>query len=789
MKHLIIYVISVLCAITTLFAQGSSPRQTIRGIVSDASSGMPIPFATVQLLEVPGYGTLTDTEGCFSMPDIPVGRYTLRAQMVGYTPVELKEQLLIAGKELVVEIPMVEDLQTIDEVVVKVKVNKQMPLNNTATVGARMFSVEEISRTPGGVEDPARLASSFAGVSADGATNGISIHGNAPHLLAWRIEGVEIPNPNHFADISVAGAGIFSSLSTKVIGNSDFFTSAFPSEYNNAVSGIFDMKMRNGNSQKYEHTFQAGVLGLEAASEGPIGKDHRASYLVNYRYSFLALATDLGLADLNGQDLKYQDLNFKVNVPTHNAGTFSFWGTSLIDNFKNPIKDEKDWESMDDASLSTSDQHMAATGLTHKFFFSSGSLLQTSVVYTGNTERTCVDQIVNDFLFPELFENTDLQPFFNRTLVTDKKISNLVFSMSFNKKYNAHYTNKSGVTLTRMFSEMRIDNSEYANTPMRKLVDTSDGTTLVTAYTHNLLHFGALTCNLGLAYQYLSLNDAYSVEPRIGLQYAVNDKLTLSAGYGIHSRKERTDIYFVQFNGKRVNDDLGFTRARHLTASASYKLNDNLSLRVEPYYQTLYDIPVEKGSGFSILNSLDFIVDKDLDPDGEGRNYGVDVTFERYLHDGWFGMVTGSFFSSKFKASDGKWYHSRYDRNYIVNFVAGKEWMVGDNKSNIINAGAKYTLQGAERTTPIDYEATEAHPTHVVQYQDDKVFSERRDVEPVFALSFSYKINKDKVSHSFVLDFICSSAFYGYYYNFKKDSYDESVVRLTFPQVAYRIEF
>ncbi|MDO4460899.1 MAG: TonB-dependent receptor [Bacteroidia bacterium] len=791
MKQIVTLILSVLCAMTALFGQESStPKQNIRGTIIDAASGLPIPYATIQLLEIPNYGTLSDMDGCFVMPNIPIGRYTIQAQMVGYTPSVLKEQLLIAGKELVVNISMSEDQQTLDEVVVKVKVNKLQPLNNTATVGARMFSVEEITRTPGGAEDPARLASSFAGVSADGATNGISIHGNAPHLLAWRIEGVEIPNPNHFADVSVAGAGIFSSLSTKVIGNSDFFTSAFPSEYNNAISGIFDMKLRNGNSQKYEHTFQAGVLGLEAASEGPIGKDKRASYLVNYRYSFLGLATDLGLADLNGQELKYQDLNFKVNIPTHNAGGFSVWGTSLIDNFKNPMKDKEDWETMDDSRTSKADQYMMALGLTHKFFFPSGSLLQTSVVYTGNTEKTTVDQLVTPEFFPNKFNGEkDEKPYENRFLETDKKISNFIMSMSFNKKYSAHYTNKSGVTFTRIFSDMQIDNSEDAASPMLRLVKTDDKTTHIIAYTHNMLHFGALTCNLGLAYQYLSLNDAYSIEPRIGLQYDVNDKFTVSAGYGIHSRKERTDIYFVQLNGQNVNEDLEFTRARHLTAGFTYKINDNTSLRVEPYYQYLYDIPVEQGTGFSILNSLDFIVDKDLAPKGKGRNYGVDITLERYLHKGWFGMITSSIFSSKFRASNGKWYHSRYDRNYIVNFVAGKEWMVGRTKSNIINVGAKYTLQGADRTTPIDYAATEADPDRVVQYQEDKIFTVKRDIDPVYAISFSYKINKDKISHSFVLDFIRSTAFYGHNYNFKKDKYDEVDVKLTFPQVAYRIEF
>lgn len=762
-------------------AETASPTQTIRGKIVDAATSLPIPAATVALLENPTQGAVADENGDFAIENVRVGRYTLSAEMVGYSPVELKEQLVISGKELVVTIRMSEDLFSLDEVVVNV--NKQMPNNTIATVGARMFSVEDISRTPGGVEDPARLASSYAGVSSDGATNGISIHGNAPHLLAWRIEGVEVPNPNHYADISVAGAGIFSSLSTKVMGNSDFFTSAFPSEYNNAISGIFDMKMRNGNPEKYEHTFQIGVLGIDAASEGPIGKDKKASYIFNYRYSFLGLATSLGFVDMGGQELKYQDLNFKINVPTKKAGTFSLWGTGLIDDFKKPMKKNvEDWDYLNDGNSNVANQYMLATGLTHLYLFESGAYLKTSVACSANKEKTSCD---NYFRISENDARLSSNTFFE----TNNVNSNLILTSAFNKKYNSHFTNKSGFTLTRLASDMNIKRSELYTSPMLQLVDTDNSTLWATLFTNNQLNYGAFTLNLGLAYQYLALNSAYSLEPRVGIEYALNKRARLALGYGLHSRKERTDIYFVEIGGKRVNEDLGFTKAHHVMTSFSYKLNENALLKIEPYFQYLYDVPVEYGSGFSMVNNVDFIVDHDLDPDGKGRNYGVDVTLERYLHNGWFGMVTGSFFSSKFQASDGNWYHSRYDRNYIVNFIAGKEWMVGKSKSNIINAGAKYTLQGPERTTPIDYVASEAHPEHSVQYDETKMFTERLKMKPVFALSFNYKINKEKLSHTFVLDFVYSSAYYGYEYNIRNNTYDDVVVNLTFPQVAYKIEF
>ena len=179
---------------------------------------------------------------------------------------------MTSAKEVYLEIPLRESVLQLDKVVIRPRVNKEVPVNKMALSGARMLSVEEAGRFAGGMDDPARLVSSYAGISSSVSSNGISVHGNAPSLLQWRLEGVEIPNPNHFADVASLGGGILSSLSKNVLGNSDFYTGAFPAEYNNAVSGIFDMKLRTGNSQRHQHTLQAGILGLDVASEGPLSK-------------------------------------------------------------------------------------------------------------------------------------------------------------------------------------------------------------------------------------------------------------------------------------------------------------------------------------------------------------------------------------------------------------------------------------------------------------------------------------------------------------------------------------
>src|SRR5690606_28857332 len=221
----------------------------------------------------------------FMLDEVPIGRYTITVSRMGYETAVVKEVLVGSARAVYLDIGLAQSPIALDEVTVGPNVDKAGSLNDMALLGAQMFSVEEARRFAGGMDDPARLVSAYAGVATPSVSNnGISVRGNAPALLQWRLEGVEIPNPNHFADLDVLGGGFLSALSANVLGNSDFFSGAFPAAYNNAVSGVFDMKLRNGNNQNYEHVFQLGILGIDFASEGPISRKNRSSYLINYRY-------------------------------------------------------------------------------------------------------------------------------------------------------------------------------------------------------------------------------------------------------------------------------------------------------------------------------------------------------------------------------------------------------------------------------------------------------------------------------------------------------------------------
>lgn len=781
-------IVTLLCCLAISFsisAQETTKKltQTIRGIITDRASGAPLPFVSVGLLDIPEIGASTDDNGQFVLTNVPLGRHSLQATSVGYESSIYREILVTSAKEVYLEIPLKENVQTLNEVVVHVQTNKDEPLNKMATTGARMLSVEEASRYAGGMDDPARLVSSFAGVSANIGNNGISVHGNAPSLLQWKLEDIEIPNPNHFADINSLGGGLLSSLSNNVLGNSDFFTGAFPAEYGNAISGVFDMKLRNGNNRKFEHTFQAGILGIDFASEGPLSKKHNSSYIFNYRYSTTGLLSNLGM-DLDGK-MAYQDLNFKMNFPTKKAGIFSIWGTALIDDFKGEFEeDPNEWEYLDDSGKSRAKQHNAAGGITHRYFFNNEGLLKTTLAATYS-KHDAEEERYNE-------ETSTHTPYGD----LKSKYTNLVLNTSFNKKYSSKHTNKTGITYTKMYYDMDLKKAPLLHHPLEQISVGNGNTDLITAYTSSSFSLNdKVTFNLGINGQYLTLNDKYTIEPRVGIKWQSSSKSSFAIAYGLHSRMEKMDVYYVKTPGKGndlSNKDLDFTKAHHVMLSYNYKISDDMNLRFEPYFQYLYDVPVIADSSYSVLNRNNFYVEEALVNKGKGRNFGIDVTLEKYLTNGLYYMVTGSIFSSKYSGGDGVWHDTKFNRNFIVNGLIGKEWMIGRNKQNILSANIRLTVQGGNRYTPVLEEESMNHPDLEIQYDESKPYSEQLSTMFIANYTISYKINKKNVSHEFAIKGLNATAakdYHGHEYSLKTRKIEPKQTSISLPNISYKIQF
>ena len=775
----IILIVSLLLS-EVLFAQNTEQlTQTIRGVITDKASGEKLEYIHVGI-ENTQMVTTSDKDGIFILKNVPIGRHTLYASSIGYETAIIKEVLVGSAKEVYLEIAMTEKLTELDAIIIKPKVNKAGSLNKMALLGAQMFSVEEAGRFAGGMDDPARLVSSYAGVATPSVSNnGISIRGNAPSLLQWRLEGIEIPNPNHFADIDVLGGGFLSALSSNVLGNSDFFIGAFPAEYNNAVSGVFDMKLRNGNSHKYQHTFQLGVLGIDFASEGPISKKNNSSYILNYRYSTTGLIEKLGSKEDLGGTLAYQDLNFKFNFPTKRAGTFSLWGVGFIDEVDPILDDPSEWKYLDDGVLSGAQQKSGSAGLSHSYLFDN---LKTSLktTFAATHLRNSIEEEFYD-LDQNKSPKTDL----------NANTTNLVVTSALNHKFSSRHTNKTGITFTNINYDMNLDFTPVFEQPLENFTNSKGNTNLISAYSNSQINISNyFTFTAGLNIQHLTLNGNTTIEPRVGLNWQATPKNSFGAAYGLHSRMEKPDVYFVKDEkGNLPNKDLDLIKSHHIMFSYNYRITDDMNLKIEPYFQSLYNVPITEAGSYSILNRKEFYMTETLISKGKGKNYGVDFTFSKYLTNGMYYMVTTSLFDSRYKAGDGNWYNTRYNRRFIANGLVGKEWMLG---RNMFSVNLKASMLGGQRYTPVDEAATLAHPDKEVQYDETKMYS--KQFSPMFIgdFSISYKMNRKNVSHEFAVKSVNATGqkeYIEHKYNTKTQVIEPYKTATSVFNISYRIEF
>jgi hypothetical protein len=780
MKRLFILLFFGPFSLSGSFAQ--QLKQNIRGSIIDNASNAPISFANVVILNTnPLVGTTTDTLGNFKLSNVSIGRYDIQVSSIGYEPFIVKEIQVSSAKEVLLNISMKASTTTLDEVTVKPRIDKEQPLNSTATLSAKMLSVEEAKRYAGGFDDPARLVSSFAGVSSNVGNNAIVVRGNNPQALQWKLEGVEIPNPNHYADMSTFGGGGLTALSTQLLDNSDFFSGAFPAEYSNALSGVFDIFMRKGNNAKRENTFQLGLIGIDASSEGPFKTGGLSSYLFNYRYSTLALLSPIMPENASG--VKYQDLSFKLNFPTRKAGTFSVWGIGLLDGSGAKAKtDSGKWEYDTDKETIDAKQYMGASGISHKIFLNSNQFVKSTMAATINgLDYSTKKMNANLVLLPE-----------NRI---NNKNWNFVASSFLNTKFSANHTNKTGIVATGLMYDLLLKNVLLEGNPLQTIVDENGHSALLTAYSNSTINYSnKITMNIGVSGQWFTLNKHHTVEPRIGVKYRFAPAQSFSLAYGLHSRLERLNYYFAKnslYGNGPINKDLDFTKSHHLVLGYDLTINELTHLKIEMYGQYLFSVPVIRDSSFSLINlQNEWFFNEKLQNTGRGKNYGIDITFEKYMSEGYYYLFTASLFNSKYKGGDKVWRNTRYNRTFAFNFLTGKEWQTGKEKQNVISVNVRVSYQGGDRYSPVNEIASKEVKDAV--FDETKAFSSQ--FSPAFTSHFSasYRINKKNMTHEIALKMINVTMYKeltGFEYNYINKTVDEVREATYIPNLSYKIEF
>jgi hypothetical protein len=626
-----------------------------------------------------------------------------------------------------------------------------------------MLSMEEASRFAGGYNDPARLVMSFAGISGEADGSGLSIHGNAPERMQYRIEGVEVFTPNHFNDTWNAGYGLVSALNSNVIGNSDFFTSTFNANYNNALSGVFDVKMRTGNNAKHENILQIGTVSEELTLEGPISRKSNSSYIVNYRYGFTSLVDKLNLIDTDGAHVDFQDFSAKLMFPTKRAGTFSIFGLGFYDTTWDERVNLEDTHSAYDASDNDAKLAQLLAGVSHKIHLGNKWTWRTTAAYNMQHLKNDIyyyglERSAEGFISqPLAYEEPERKYLFSIQKVNEDR---LLFNTELSKQVTDRWLIQLGGEYSHRFFNLAYKSVDQLYAPvstMHEYTKMKDDTGLANIFCQNLVRVSNyFSLSAGIAGNYFLLSKDFSVEPRASLKWDPDEKNSFSMGYGLHSMIEKLDAYFYRnADGNLANKDLGLTKAHHLHATYVHKLNSNLTLRMNAYYEYGFDTPVGiDGSTYCVTNRYFFYTDEPLVSKGNTRNYGGDITLEHYMNRGFFGQTNFSLYKSQYRGVDKVWRNQLYDRGFMFKILGGKEWMIG---KNMLNVSVKYSIQGGLRYTPIDVEQMRANITAGIIndnpiYKDNEAFSQRFDPSGIVDLTISYKINRRHVSHTFAFE-------------------------------------
>ncbi len=767
---------------------GQNLTQIVKGRIIDEQSKIPMMGATVIIKNTtPQIGGITDTEGYFRISDVPIGRQTLEVSSVGYENRSVPDVLIKSGKELVLDIEIKESVVKIGELIITASSqNKGKVLNEMATISAFSFSTEETSRYPATFEDPARAATSFAGVTVGGEDlyNQIVIRGNTPKGLLWRLEGVEIPNPNHFSEYGSSAGGI-SMFSSNLLSNSDFYTGAFPAQFGNASSGVFDLKLRKGNYDKRETTLQAGLFGLAVAAEGPISKKSKSSYLFNYRYSTLAVLSAIGIDLLPPTEkVGFQDLSFKIHIPSKKLGSISLWALGGDNYSSDEAAPSNAWFFNERA-----DQSIGVIGLTNINYLGKNTFVETILSATSSRYKFSSDSIDGRRVIREQFNEHTY------------RVSSLI-----NHKISSRHTFRIGGIYSYigydMFDRRFLIPGEPPSSP---LSIKSNGSVTQAFVQWQFRPNDKWSINPGFHLTYFNINEDLYPEPRLGVEYSLNAKNKLTAGFGTHSRREAIAIYRsqkLQEDGSytELNQNLGFTQANHYVLGYEKMLKTDLRFKTEVYYQGLYNVPIshpgsvenEQYPVFSVLN-LPFTsgyTNDQLSNDGTGINYGIELGIEKFFSNNLYYLTNISLYESKFKGRDQVLRNTMFNGNYVFNFVGGREVRVGPNKNNLLNINIKLIAAGGQRYIPFDLEASNQDNVAVQDFTrafDDQLKDYKR-----VDIGINYRINKEKSSS--IIDFSIQNVF-----NIRNEfgrTYDPDEQRVVsdlhlgiVPNINYKFEF
>lgn len=786
--------------------------QTVRGTIVDVDSKLPLIGATLVIQGTdPLIGTSTDVNGVFRFEKIPLGRIALKISYIGYEPKTISDIVVNSGKEVVLDIAIQESAIKMDEAVVKAYRKKGEAINEMSQLSLHSITLEETKRFTGGMDDPARVVSSYAGVASSDASSDIIVRGNSPKYMQWRLDGAEISSPYHLDDQN-ASFGALTALNNNLLATSDFYTGAFSSEYGDVLSGIYDVKLRSGNNEKFEATAGIGLMGTELTLEGPFKKGYAGSFLFNYRYSSITLINKIGVIDVPGV-VNYQDATFKIVLPTKRSGTFSFYGLGGLSGFKMDNMGPKDLSTpgrTTSSALISKDfdkaNYLANIGMNHVLSLNEKSFIKTSLNFSGNgadddvyetdTLRTynIGGEPVSESISPRM-----------HTIHSRIENSAIRGAISYNNKINR----KNKIQIGTKYTLYNFNYFQNAwSDKEASLINVNDFKNNLSSISNFISWKHSFNENLtivaGLHNMNLLSRNVSTIEPRLSVNWKIDNTNSVHLGYGLHSTTENIHNYFTKIQQEdgsftEPNKNLGLLKAHHYVLGYEKRFTENLIGKIEAYYQDLYNLPVENSitSNYATINEgIDYeyveLVNK-----GKGKNYGVEISLERFFDKNFYFLVNSSLFDSKYKTLDGVWRNTRYNSNYIVNILFGKEFRnLGKKQNQTLALNTKILFEGGQRYIPLLRDAqgnVAVDPANDKYFDYSKAYNSKLDNIFLLNLSISYKFNRPKATHEIFLDLMNltnSKGRISEYYDVTKPGKVGYITQFgSFPNLMYRIYF
>jgi len=680
--------------ILILFLFGSSlfvSAQNVRvyGSVKNALNNEPIPFANV-VVDGTSKGTTTDIDGNFELTDIEPGLYNFKCSYISYNT-DLKTEIqLTPNKNLRLDFALTENTQIINEVQVTANTFNKTEESPTSL---RTINTSEILRSPGGNRDISKVITNLPGVSSSPSfRNDIVIRGGAPNENRFFLDGVEIPNINHFATQGSSG-GPVGILNVNFIREVDFYSGAFPANRGNALSSIMELKQIEGSDEEFSASFMLGSSDAGITINTPISE--KSSLLLSARRSYLQfLFKALQLPFLP----TYNDMQLKYSFKPNTKNQFNLIGLTAIDNFSlNPEANE----GIDDPqklaqnkytlnNLPINEQWNYTIGGTWRRFFDNSNLFM--VISRSHLNNTAVKhEDYADLSSPKIidYESQEIE---NKSRIEyNFREKNIKFNVGLNLE-SANYLNYTQRILT-------TGDSIYS-----KLVDTD----------LNFIKYGAfaqlskrylvdrLVSSIGFRIDGNSFTENANTpnfSPRLSLSYRLSGKSSLNANLGRYYQLPAYTVLGYGLDNDFYNQDAEYIKCEHAVLGLEYNPSNYSKITLETFYKQYDNYP------FSIIDSIslanlggDFgvIGNEDISSISQGRSYGLEFLAQQKLSSSIYGIMSVTYYQSEFENKNGELIPSAWDNRFIFNLTAGKKF-----KRNI-ELGLKFRYSGGAPYTPID---------------------------------------------------------------------------------------